>query len=249
MLVRDGGLTAWVFPAKSLSAWAKRGPDGQLSPSRASEALAANPRAEAVLDGAMFSLCAPGGYASSTCADLDYLLRGEGLFDDGEHLADGGTVSVTPQGTAVVRPGADAVPGARLSVQLYPTLVRDGQVIVSNNGTNADRVWRAALCVLDDGRLAFAIMQADMQTFARTLIAALRARHAYYTDGGGSTSLAVRGDARYGHPEDRRVAFWLVANAPENEERLTPRSVAKTALLAAALGGATFWVVREFMRR
>lgn len=245
MLAQQGPLTAWVFPASSLSAWGKRAPDGTLVPSRASEALAANPRARAVLDGSMFSLCSSGGYARADCADLDYLLRGEGVSDGGENPTDGLTISVTPAGTARVLPGAAVVDGARVAVQLYPTLVRDGAVIVSNRDNNADRVWRAALGVMADGRLVFAIMVADMQTFARALIA-FGVRDAGYTDGGGSASLAVRGDQRYGASEDRRVASWLLAYDPAPPAGLP--SPFATVAVAAALGALTYAAVRLAMR-
>jgi len=119
------------------------------------------------------------------------------------------TVSVV-DGAAVVRDGATVVRGAKVAVQLYPSLVRGGAV-VARADINRERVWRAALCVLRDGRLAFAVAVGSMVAFARAL-ADLGAVDAGYTDGGSSTRLQTDGDA-YGSSRPRAVASWLVVRS------------------------------------
>lgn len=244
MLLRENGIAAWIFDPSELSVWASRRADGALTPTRAEEALAQNPDADAVLDGPMFSLCGTGGYARSDCATSDYRVVAEGIGQQGRNPESGLTFSVTPAGALAVYPGAMALPNARIVVQTYPTLVRDGVRIVSNQGTNRDRNWRAALARLRTGRLAFAIQYADMQTFADALIA-LGATDAGYTDGGGSTSLAIRGEERLGSSENRRVPVWLLAHRP----RASRAAQVFPWALAAGLAGSAYLLARVWLQR
>lgn len=121
------------------------------------------------------------------------------------------TISVV-NGEAFVTSGSTIARGADVAVQLYPSLVRNGQNIASRS-TDAERTWRAALVMLDKKTLAFAIGQrVSMYEFAEALIAA-GARDAGYTDGGGSTSLWSKANAtRFGSAENRAVPSWLVAH-------------------------------------
>jgi len=73
--------------------------------------------------------------------------------------------------------------------QLYPSLVENGQNTASV-AVNTDTTWRAALGQLASGPMFFAVGNMNMNAFAQALIG-LGARHAGYTDGGGSGHLRV----------------------------------------------------------
>ena len=108
------------------------------------------------------------------------------------------------------------------AVQGYPEVVRDGRLEASDRA-DANVTGRAALCALTDGRVAFAIARCGMADFGRALLA-LRldgnatVRDAIYTDGGGSTTLALRGEGgalAVAHGLDaRRLPAYLFAEPP-----------------------------------
>lgn len=190
--------------------------EGDYRPMRLREAMAF-PGVLAAIDGPMFSNCDRGrSYAQSICADPRFLQEDaqraiKDLADRGEG-GRGLTLSVVG-GVPSWATGDERAPGARVAVQLYPPLVRDGQAAtLSTTGGNGSSVWRAALAELNSGELAFVVAVDSLQGFARKL--AQIARFAGYTDGGGSTALGWRdaeGEHRRGSGEDRPVATFLVA--------------------------------------
>lgn len=200
---------------------------------RGADAMAAVPDALAALDGSMYDDLGGGR------ADLNYLVSGAGVSDPGEFDSRGLTVNVLASGqTAWVRGGTIA-PGARTSVQLYPSLVERG-VNVQNAARDTDTNWRAAIVEFAPGELAFAIQRAPMHEFANALIRE-GAQWAGYTDGGGSArALARLTDGslqRFGSSEDRAVPMWLMVRpsggAGEGSSTATTLLVVLVALLAA----------------
>lgn len=190
--------------------------EGDYRPLRLSDAMAF-PDVLGAIDGPMFSNCSPGrSYAQSVCADPRFLQEDsqraiKDLADRGEG-GRGLTVSIVGDQASWAE-GDERASGARVAVQLYPPLVRDGQAAtLSTSGGNGSSVWRAALVELFSGELAFVVAVDSLQGFARRLAGI--ARWAGYTDGGGSTAMGWRdesGDHRRGSGEDRPVATFLVA--------------------------------------
>lgn len=215
-----GGLTIAAFPASWLRAWARSIGGNHTLPSSADEALVSGD-AVACLDSVMFTICDdPAGttesarYAVSQCASPNYGLHDPetGLSIDAGSPDEGVTIAVV-NGVASAYGGATMPDGATFAAQLYPPLVRNGVVVASNTGDNATAEWRAALCILNDGRCAFAVAAKDMVSFATALLAA-GATECGYSDGGGSARLAVAGGPVYGASENRRVAAWFLARPP-----------------------------------
>jgi hypothetical protein len=199
-------LSIITFPKSGRTVW----------PSRASEALQADPSVVAVIDGPMFNNCDSRPYATSSCADMDYLhvdaAKQINYQADSDKRGRGITLSVMPDGSTRWALGASPESGAKTSVQFYPSLVYNGQVqSVSNSGSNANRVWRAGVAQLSDGKLAFVVAQESLSGFA-ALLRRLGAVHAGYTDGGGSTAVATR-ERTVGSSENRPVATWLAVRA------------------------------------
>lgn len=236
------GLWLAAFPPAWLGAWARPIGNGRTTPSTAGEALAAT-GADAVLDGAMFERCdahALAGtdaqrYAASQCASLRFGLRdaASGLSIPPRDPHAGMTIAVA-NGVASAHDGAAMPDGATFAAQLYPPLVRGGHVVASDAPAgNATEEWRAALAIMDDGRCAFAVGAMDMVAFARALRDA-GATQAGYTDGGGSARLAMPA-AYKGASENRRVAAWLTARAPDESAGLL-----FSAGVVAAVGAAAF---------
>jgi hypothetical protein len=196
----------------------------------------------------MFSECSAGGYAAYTCGDARFLLfdAAAGVRVASGEPSVGVTVAVDPAGrVSWTRGGAGVPPGARAAVQLYPSLLEDGEVTASGAGEGAEVTWRAALGQLNDGRLAFAVMRAAMPAFALALRRA-GFRWAGYTDGGGSARVATRAGA-WGSSEDRRVPAWLVARAPAPAP---PKpSALETLAPALALGVLAYGAARYLYRR
>ena len=186
---------------------------GGYIPSTASEALAQDSTLFAVLDGPMFEKCSAGSYSSYTCGDPRFLLRdsiGNSINENSDESSVGGTIFVKEGVAHYIRGGV--VPAEiEIAVQGYPTLVVDGVNTAGTSGTNQDRVWRAALCIIRSSNgneeLAFAVGHDTMYGFAASLIGA-GAVYAVYTDGGGSGRLATR-DGFVGDSENRRVPLWL----------------------------------------
>lgn len=219
---------------------------GRMLPSGPADVVAAlGGSLQAALDGPMFDRCDSGligtdaeRYAASQCARILYAHfdRESGLNIPSTEPGSGITIGVRENGEAFSVSGGVVPADARTAVQLFPTLVRDGQVIVSNDGNNAERNWRAGMGVLRDGRLAFAVMNgASMPVFAQALIDAGFVS-AGYSDGGGSTSLITPG-ARVGSSEGRRVASFLVARAPGGFGGLSRIEPGTIAIVAGSVAG------------
>jgi hypothetical protein len=210
-LVEQDGLTAYVFPATRLGLYMDPVVDVHVRPHTAAEALAAYPKADAMLDGAMFRLTDRRGYETSQKAMLDYGARDDAheLSYHGLYPGRGITIAVH-DGRAVVADGWSAPELAHVAAQFYPTLVHGGAV-VARRDRNTQRVQRAGLAVLRDGRLALFVCKAGLRVVAERLRGVLDATDAGYTDGGGSTRLALRDGRWFGSTENRRVACWLLA--------------------------------------
>lgn len=207
------GLTLAAFDPLQLGIVVHPRSDGNVIPMSGREVVASNADVIAALDGPMFETCDSRSYATSQCADLDYehIDRRSGISyaSDPDKITRGIAISVMPDGSAVSSLGGDAPNGAIVSVQLYPALVFDGAPqAVSSSGSNDSILWRAALVVLADGRMAFAVGRFSMSGFASALVQ-VGAIIAGYTDGGGSALMLADGNA-FGSTENRRVASWLV---------------------------------------
>jgi Phosphodiester glycosidase len=136
-----------------------------------------------------------------------HLDTSSGIDVSGSHPGDGATISVV-NGTASILSGNQAAPGASVAIQGWPTLVRDGSAVASNDGQLARR---AALAIMPDGQLALVSSQPlTLAGFAQALSDA-GAVSAVNMDGGGSTSLVTPGAVA----GSRRVASWL-AVMPES---------------------------------
>lgn len=196
------------------------------------------PGAQLALDGPMFG---PSGRVTewtlrdrATGVDLTGSRRGEGLYLS---VADGrATMARAP------------LEGAAVVVQTWPPLLEGGRVVATNVGTNAERVWRAALGILADGRVCAAVRQADVVTFARDL-AAHGVTAAGYTDGGSSTVLWTREAPAWGRQTaGAKVPAWITAEAPSSAPG-APSSGGPGAPLgavaAAVLGGLLFWATDD----
>ena len=168
--------------------------------------MASVPDALAALDGSMYDDLGGGR------ADLNYLVSVPGITEPGEFDSRGLTVNVDSSGTVQWARGARITPGARASVQLYPSLVEGGQN-VQNAARDTDTNWRAAIVGFGAQELGFAVQRAPMHAFANALIQA-GAEWAGYTDGGGSARALVRSSdgtlQRFGSTEDRAVPLWLL---------------------------------------
>lgn len=218
-----------------LSLYAQSAGGDTAVPHSASEALQ-NSGGEAVLDGPMFTKCDPSGsYASQDCGHVVYqhFDLSSGVSFESKRSSVGMTISVMPDGSTVAASGSTAAQGARLSVQLYPKLVVQGQpASVADQGVFG---YVAALAVMRDGRMAFVIgRNMSLPTFARQLADA-GAVYAGYTDGGGSASLATL-DGYVGSSEHRRVLTWLVAKPSTGSSMLAMLAVA-----ALAIGVGWWW--------
>lgn len=183
--------------------------------------------ADAALDGPMFSLCdSSQSYASADCGVVGYkhLDLATGVNIPSSFPSRGMTISIK---NGVASP--TDVSGAQVAVQLYPTLVTDGRPAMFGSGAVASR---AGLAIMRDGRLAFVTsVPMTLDDFSSKLAAA-GAVSAGYTDGGGSTSLAVKPNGYSGSSEHRRVVTWLLAKAR------TPSVVVPIGLI---LAGALAW--------
>lgn len=247
---RVGSLHRVTFEPSQLGIVASsRDRSGTYVPMRLAQAMSSS-EVVAALDGPMFSTCDSAGYSTSRCADPRFAQydAGPGVIDlanPGE-ASKGITLSVRGGAARWSRSSA-TLPDADVVVQLYPSLVEDGRVVsVSTSGSNASRVWRAAVAQYRDGRLAFVVGVETLAGFAQAL-AQSGAVWAGYTDGGGSTALGMRGIdpsapiSRWGSSEDRPVAVFLVAKArarasgPSGLSPLAKAALSGVAVAAAAL--------------
>lgn len=214
VVTQNGGLTIATFDPAQLGIVVSPRPDGNVYPLSGSSVTAQHPDVVAALDGPMFEVCDGQPYSRSQCADLDYehfdARSGISYASDPDKISRGIAFSVLSDGSVAVSIGGSRPSEATVSVQLYPTLVYDGAVqSVSTSGSNTSIVWRAALALMSDGKLAFIVGRYTLPGFAEAL-SEIGVVAAGYTDGGGSALLLADGNA-FGSSEGRRVASWLVA--------------------------------------
>lgn len=218
----DGTFRMVAFPPSWLSIYAKPTGNGQYAPVTIADAMA-DKSVVAAIDGPMFANCDAGAsYETSQCADPRYaqLDKSDRINDPPNRGNDRDGVSVSVvRGAAQWTTGGAIDTDASVGLQLYPALVANGVVsALSSDGSNGQRVGRAALLGLQDGSLAFATAYDTIHGFARRCRAA-GAVWAGYTDGGGSTAMGYRpvGEPlrQWGNVSDPRpVAVFLVAKQP-----------------------------------
>lgn len=200
MLIRQGGITAYLFPPSRLGIFAV--PEGS-NLRRAHGFAALSTGAAAVLDGSMYSDIGSG------LARPRFLMHdpARGVSVATRSPRDGMTISVL-NGVAYARSNAEAVEGASVAVQLYPELVRSGRNVASTTN-DTSTVWRAGLGIYRDGRLGFAVGLMPMFRFASGM-RDMGFVDAGYTDGGDSTLLLTRDEGSVGDPDHRAVSSWLM---------------------------------------
>lgn len=183
------------------------------------EVLTRYPSAVAALDASMFDAI-DGDYPSYSQARLSYrnLDVARGINSPGRYPTRGATLSRMRDGRLVMLDGDAIADGATWAAQGYPTLIHRGDN-VANPSRDANTTGRAALCLLADGRAAFATARCGMYQFARELLALrdVRVTDAAYTDGGGSTGLALRQGSGFAVSvglDARRLPVYLLALPP-----------------------------------
>ncbi|HVY65949.1 MAG TPA: phosphodiester glycosidase family protein [Gammaproteobacteria bacterium] len=189
----------------------------------------------ALLNGAMFDLCAGNDYATTTCERLQYraldVRAGIDVAPSGPHAQAGGTVSVV-NGRFVAATGPRVAVGAVVAMQGYPLLVQDGHN-VADATVNRDANWRCALVVFSELDGAFVTWRGGMHDFAEKLVQ-LGARWAIYSDGGGSARLMDAAGVWKGSSENRRVASVWYAAAPAGSGAIIVRDAAGQVVSAQA---------------
>ena len=137
------------------------------------------------------------------------------MFDRGFGMAFNGSLGVLNSCTLSVAKGVALVShvwspreGADVAVQLYPEMILDGVPQDNSQGNFGDYVWRSAAGVMEDGRVGWYMCRGPIRAMG---VAMRRAGFigAGYLDGGGSSSLLVRGAERLGNTENRRTPSWL----------------------------------------
>lgn len=240
VLSERDGLVLVEFDPATLGIFAKPTSSERYEPVTLSDAMW-DQDVLAALDGPMFGNCDPGSsYATSNCADPRFaqLDQSVGVSDPPNRGEENSGVSVSiVDGLAIWSGGSGFDRRATVGVQMYPALVMDGEIQATRaTGSNADRVKRAAVAGLANGRLAFCYAIDTMAGFARRIRDA-GAVWAGYTDGGGSTALGYRDPQtgavrRFISSEDRPVAMFLVARRGAS----ISESTARTAGIVAAVG-------------
>jgi len=222
-------ISLYRFPAHRLGVYAPSVGAGRTMPVGPLSVLSQS-GAEAALNGPMFEVC------GDDCDVLDYLHYdpSRGVTAQGRYPSRGITVYVL-NGVPHAARGRYAPDASSAAVQLYPPLVWNGSD-ETNPSLNTAAEWRAALCIMDDGNLAFAVGgPSSMTSFSRGLVEA-GAVYAGYTDGGSSTSLVTPGGID-GSPRRSRVASWLVVN---------PSGLSGTLVASLGLGAAAaYWYYRR----
>ena len=235
------------------------------TPITARTLFAQNPGVVLAVDGPMFSYCAgePHDYDRYQCGSVDFLLSdtrtGVSVPGKPEFQSSGITFSIS-NGQIVGQPGRNPQPGSVAAFQLYPTLVQNGRVVVSERPPehpDGQSNHRIAFGKLNDGRAFFAYGYASMYDFAQQLLGE-GAVSAGYTDGGGSASLVMRmpdgslqgSDAN--DPGGRRVPSWIVWTRDPNTDLVLVDTAAikakrletiALATIVALAGGVTLWLV------
>jgi hypothetical protein len=198
------------------------------SPQNAADIFSQHAEVQAAIDGPMFGFCenTPRSYASYSCGRVDYLLldiwRNVSVSGQSGYASRGVTFSVV-NGRMTAARGRSVAQGASVAFQCYPGLVENGSIAVrrKDDGPDTQRVGRVAVGLMQDGSMFFAYAATSMYEFAEMLRSA-GALWAGYTDGGGSSSLVVRGSdgALYGSdsddPRGRRVPSWIVWSDPRS---------------------------------
>lgn len=244
VLSERDGLVLVEFDPATLGIFAKPTSSERYEPVTLSDAMW-DQDVLAALDGPMFGNCDPGSsYATSNCADPRFaqLDQSVGVSDPPNRGEENSGVSVSiVDGLAIWSGGSGFDRRATVGVQMYPALVMDGEIQATRaTGSNADRVKRAAVAGLANGRLAFCYAIDTMAGFARRIRDA-GAVWAGYTDGGGSTALGYRDPQtgavrRFISSEDRPVAMFLVARRGAHRGASISESTASTAAIVAAVG-------------
>lgn len=194
-------------------------------PLTSAQALAV-PGVAAVVDGAMFDTC--GGprqrgetqaafYRRVGCARPNWraLDRARGVDFPSTRPTEGVTLSISAAGVVTAAGGATTAPDAQVAFQLYPPLVRRGRAVDGiNGGPNAETNWRAGVGVTAAGQIILAVGRMSMADLAAALVRA-GAVEAGYTDGGGSGRVVTADGRREGSTENRPVAMWIAAVAPD----------------------------------
>jgi len=253
-LVESSGLKLVIFEPSLLGLAASPKGNGQYTPVRLSEVMA-DPLTLAALDGPMFHNCDAGAsYASSDCVNPRFAELDKGVAilepsDRGE-AAIGVYLSVV-DGRAEWSVSGPINTQASVGVQMYPSLVIDGRVpSLSVTGSNGQREGRAGVLGFANGEIAFAVGTDTLAGFGQRC-RQTGAVWGGYTDGGGSTALAMRNEdgtvRKWGASENRPVAVFLVARKPVAPSLpATVISAAPTALvvglMTALVVGGVFYV-------
>jgi len=251
------GVRVVVVPPRLAAAVVRR-PDGDFRMLTAAQAAPLAPGHVALIDGSMFRAIGAQRSGESDTAYYRRVDRGmtnfrlvdraAGIDVASRRARGGGTIWVKPPGGVSVQSGDAVAADAAFAVQLYPPLVRNGAVVASNVGSNAQTNWRAGIGVMGDGRLVFAVGRKSMTDFARAMLVA-GARDAGYTDGGGSGLVQLANGSRYGSSENRPVPVWiaampLAAGAAPAPQPGGSAPVTQTTPNAASAAGATSTVVK-----
>lgn len=202
------------------------------SPKTTAETISLHQGIYAAIDGPMFRFCdgeRNRTYAGYACGLNRFrLLYPERSIDIRSTDPSDGSTLFVDQGVARFVRGT-SVPGtATFAVQLYPTLVFDSNVI--QGLSDRDNNSRAAVGMLADGSVFFAIHPSiSMPAFAE-LLKRKGAVFAGYTDGGGSTALYVDtnvdGSAEYSfNIRGRRVVSWITMERKSTTDKVINRVV------------------------
>lgn len=255
-----GSLRAVIVPALSLGVRvADPGPDANsvTRPRTTREFLAQQPQVLAACNGPMFDYCRSERtrtYAGYQCASSK-----TALFDPGHNVnlpghtpEDGITLYVMPDGSSGSRRGAHWPEGARLAIQFYPTLVRDGRP--TEGLSNLEPNTRSAVARLADGRFAMVVgtgigNPAFAQALARESFDGARVTDAGYTDGSGSSALWAKASSTSSalsfNVGGRRIVAWITAEdrgtvAARLQEAIGANPLVKVGLGAVFLLGAGY---------
>lgn len=229
-----GSLVVVVFPAAWLALEVDDtdgDPRTAERPETARDVWRRIPDAVALLDGPMFQVADGREYAQSNQSRLlyRYLDTRRRVDVSSRYPERGATLSVDEAGRASMMRGAAELPRAVFAVQGYPEVLRHGENVAST-AHDTDAVMRAALVLLSDGRVGFAISRSGIRAMGELL---QRARaeggatitDATYTDGGGSMALALRGpggsDLVAENLDGRRLPVFVLAMPPHGGVGMT----------------------------
>lgn len=225
-----GSLVIVVFPARWLALEVDDtdgNPRTAERPETAADVWRRIPEAVALVDGPMFSVADGRPYSSSERSNLlyRYLDTKRRVDVPSSYPERGATLSVDAEGNASMMRGAAELRGAVFAVQGYPEVIRRAENVGSHdNDTNT--TTRAALVLLSDGRVGFAISRSGIRAMGDLLLRARTSNgatvsDAVYTDGGGSMALALRGpggsDLVAENMTGRRLPVFVLAIPPRGD--------------------------------